>query len=86
LLREIEVDIKKKQPEIKKTLNLKKVPKITQVGNNILHGNMRELKTQTIMYFNVINRRYVHFSHCGNAMLHFICQEVRVRVRFRGKN
>ena len=41
-----------------------------------MHGNIRELKTQVIMHFNQINRRYKDFTHNGNAMLHFICQEV----------
>lgn len=37
---------------------------------------IRELKTQVIVHFNVINRRYKDINHYGNRMLHFICQEV----------
>ena len=77
LLHEIENQLKLLAPEIKGTDRIKKVPKFTKIGNNILHGNIRELKTQVIMHFNQINRRYKDFTHNGNAMLHFICQEVR---------
>ena len=78
LLHEIENQLKLLAPEIKGTDRIKKVPKFTKIGNNILHGNIRELKTQVIMHFNQINRRYKDFTHNGNAMLHFICQEVRI--------
>jgi hypothetical protein len=46
-----------------------------KIGNLILHGNMRQLKTQVIVNFNTINRRYKDVTHNGNGILHFVCQE-----------
>lgn len=40
LLRLIEYNINRDRP-IPKGLNLKKIPKFTQIGNDVLHGNMR---------------------------------------------
>ena len=77
LLHEIEAINRQNAPEPKGTDRVKKVPRFTKIGNDVLHGNMRELKTQFIMHFNQINRRYKDFTHNGNAMLHFVCQEVR---------
>jgi hypothetical protein len=76
LIREIEMTIKANAPQIHGTkAKLNKVPKNTEIGNLILHGNMRQLKTQVIVNFNTINRRYKDVTHNGNGILHFVCQE-----------
>eukprot|EP00596_Hydrurales_sp_CCMP1899_P008985 CAMPEP_0119040646 /NCGR_PEP_ID=MMETSP1177-20130426/10651_1 /TAXON_ID=2985 /ORGANISM="Ochromonas sp, Strain CCMP1899" /LENGTH=369 /DNA_ID=CAMNT_0007005925 /DNA_START=219 /DNA_END=1325 /DNA_ORIENTATION=- len=36
---------------------------------------MRQLKTQVIVHFNTINKRYKDVTHHGNGLLHFVCQE-----------
>lgn len=76
LLREIEATIRYNAPEAKGLDKVRKVPHTTKTGNDILHGSMRELKTQVILHFEDINRRYKDPSHFGNTLLHFICQEV----------
>ena len=85
LITEIEtLDITKRglehEKEKKAKLTIKKIPKFTKIGNNILHGNFRELKTQVILHFNVINHRYKDASHLGNTILHFICQEGYIQM------
>ena len=76
LLLEIENHMKENLPEQRKKDRIRKVPQNTKIGNDVLHGNMRVLKNQVILHFNHINRRFRDNSHNGNAMLHFICQEV----------
>jgi hypothetical protein len=75
LLREVETVEKAKLGPQSKKVTIKKVPKFTRIGNKVLHGNFRELKTQIVMHINTINHRYKDAAHLNSTLLHFVCQE-----------
>ena len=75
LLREVDTVEKAKLGPQTKKVTIKKVPKFTRIGNKVLHGNFRELKTQVVMHVNTINHKYKDASHYNSTLLHFVCQE-----------
>ena len=46
--------------------------RFTKIAEDILSGNMREIKSQVAVSFQFINRKYKDFHE--NAILHFVCQ------------
>lgn len=46
----------------------------SKIADSVLHGNMKELRNQVVVYFKTINRKYMD-HHLGNTLLHMVCQE-----------
>jgi len=62
-----------KEELAKQVQRKEKVTKFSKVADNVLRGNNRELKYQTVNYQG-INRKYGE-QHNNSHILHFICQE-----------
>ena len=49
-----------------------KASRYTKMAEDVLSGNMREIKSQVAVTFQYINRQYKDFQ--DNAVIHFVCQ------------